>query len=232
MMYYSKNHAGLVLIDRGMGLLEFSGDGTIAASDTEVWNTVAADWKNGFTTLEMRDGITAIGAGVIVQFPKLAKLILPESVACIRVDAEDGAILRANDVCIHAAYGSYGDAFAHAHGLRLLPEDIELGWYRDEVHDEGAKLVLCFHEDGSMHLLYDIFTAGISAGSSGGASLERPMPEEYHPGCTLEEFAELFPERYHEQIMRNPRVKCFLQREAERGRQRKGDDIWQAAEKN
>ena len=218
MMYYSKNHAGLHLIDRGMGLLEFSGDGTIAASDTEVWNTVAADWKNGFTTLEMRGGITAIGAGVIVQFPKLAKLILPESAARIEVSTEDHALLCTNDVLVRAAYGTAGDALAHAHGLRLLPEDIELGWYRDEVHDESTKLVLRFHEDGSMHLLYDIFTSGISAGSSGGASFARPMPEEYHPGCTLEEFAELFPERYHEQIMRNPRVKCFLQREAERGR--------------
>ena len=117
---------------------------------------------------------------------------------------------------VHAAYGSYGDAFAREHGLRFLPENIELGWYRDEAHDESTKLVLRFYEDGSTDLLYDIFTTGISAGASGGASLVRPMPEEYHPGCTLEEFADLFPARYHEQIMRNPELKIFLEREAER----------------
>ena len=67
-----------------------------------------------------------------------------------------------------------------------------------------------------MDLLIDIFTTGISAGSSGGASLDRPMPEDYYPGCTLDEFADMFPARYHEQIMSNPEVKVFLQRESKR----------------
>ena len=66
-----------------------------------------------------------------------------------------------------------------------------------------------------MDLLFDIFTAGISAGSSGGASLDRPMPEEYYPGCTLEEFADMFSARYHEQIINNSELKIFLRREAE-----------------
>ena len=117
---------------------------------------------------------------------------------------------------VHAAYGSYGDAFAQNNGLRFLPENIELAWYRDEEHDESTKLVLRFYEDGSMDLLFDIFTAGISAGSSGGASLDRPMPEKYYPGCTLEEFADMFPARYHEQIMNNREVKVFLKRTSER----------------
>ena len=67
-----------------------------------------------------------------------------------------------------------------------------------------------------MDLLFDIFTTGISAGSNGGASLDRPMPEEYYPGCPLEEFADMFSARYHEQIINNSELKIFLRREAER----------------
>ena len=42
------------------------------------------------------------------------------------------------------------------------------------------------------------------------------MPKEYYPGCTLEEFANLLPERYYEQIINNYEVKVFLQCEADR----------------
>jgi hypothetical protein len=42
------------------------------------------------------------------------------------------------------------------------------------------------------------------------------MPEEYYPGCTLEEFANLFPARYYEQIINNNEVKVFIERESER----------------
>jgi len=213
-MYYSRNHGGLVFIDRGMGELEFSGKGGIRREDTEIWNPVE-NWKEVFTTVTVCEDITELYAGVLEQFPNVKKLNLPKSLTRIEMTDALSTLLHTNDVLVHAAYGSYGDAFAQEYGLRFLPENIELGWHRDEAHDESTKLVLRFYEDGTMDLLIDIFTTGISAGSSGGASLDRPMPEEYHPGCTLEEFAELFPARYYKQIMNNHEVQVFLQREAE-----------------
>ena len=214
-MYYSKNHGELVFIDRGMGELEFSGNGGIRMEDTEIWNPVE-NWKEVFTSVTVCEDITEIYAGVLEQFPNIKKLNLPKSLRCIEMTDALKTLLHTNDVIVHAAYGSCGDFFAQENGLRFLPENIELGWHRDEAHDESTKLILRFHEDGTMDLLIDIFTTGISAGSSGGASLDRPMPEEYHPGCTLEEFADMFPARYYEQIMNNREVKMFLQREAER----------------
>ena len=213
-MYYSKNHAGLVFIDRGVGELEFSGMGGIRREDTEIWNPVE-NWKEVFTTVTVCEDITEIYAGVLEQFPNMKKLNLPKSLRCIDMTDALKTLLHANNVLVHAAYGSCGDAFAQKYGLRFLPENIELGWHRDESHDESTKLVLRFYEDGTTDILIDIFTTGISAGSSGGASLDRPMPTEYHPGCTLEEFADMFPARYYEQIMNNREVKIFLQREAE-----------------
>lgn len=214
-MYHSKNHSGLCFIDRDVGNLEIRGEGSISASDTETWNPDES-WKEQCTVLTVYDGITEICGGVLEQFPNMVKLRLPKSL--IRIEMTDAlkTLLHTNDVLVHAAYGSYGDAFAQEHGLRFLPENIELGWYRDEKYDESTKLILRFHEDGTMDLLIDIFTTGISAGSSGGASLDRPMPKEYYPGCTLEEFAGMFSARYYEQIMNNPEVKAFLKREAER----------------
>jgi len=218
-MYYSKHHKGLVFIDRGMGTLEFSGSGVIRAEDTELWNPDDA-WKTSCTTLSVYDKITEIGEGVFEQFPNLKKLHLPNPE--IRIAVTDGlrTFLHANDVLVCAAFGSCGDAFACENGLRFLPEDIELGWYRDEEHCESTQLVLRFHEDGSMDLLYDIFTVGISAGSNGGASIERPMPEEYYPGCSLQEFAGMFSVRYHDRIMNNPEVEAFLRWDAGRAKRR------------
>ena len=214
-MYYSKNHEGLVFIDRDGGNLEIHGNGIICRGDTGLWNPVE-NWQEPFAAVTVQDAITEIYAGVLEQFPNINKMNLPKSLRCIDMTDELNTLLHTNDVIVHAAYGSYGDTFAQKNGLRFLPENIELGWHRDEAHDESTKLILRFHEDGTIDLLIDIFTTGISAGSSGGASLERPMPEEYYPGCTLEEFVDMFPSRYHEQIMNNREVKVFLERASER----------------
>ena len=218
-MYYSKNHGELVFIDRGMGELEFSGKGGIRREDTEIWNPVE-NWKEVFTTVTVYDDITEIYAGVLEQFPNMKKLNLPKPLRCIEMTDALETLLHANNVLVHAAFSSYGDTFAQEHGLRFLPANIELGWYRDEEHDESTKLILRFHEDGTTDILIDIFTGGISSGSNGGASLERPMPEEYRLGCTIEEFADLFPARYHKQIMCNPEVAVFLKRQAKNAQNR------------
>jgi len=220
-MYYSKNHEGLVFIDRGGGNLEVCGKGVIHPADLEIWNPVE-NWQKPFTTVTVQDAIKEIHAGVLDRFSGMKKLYLPKSLTRIEMTDALKMLLHANDVLVCAAYGTYGDAFAQEYGLRFLPENIELGWYLDEEHDESTRLILRFFEDGSRDILYDIFTAGISAGSSGGASLERPMPEEYYPGCTLEEFAGMFPARYYEQIIKNPEVRIFLKREADQAEQMNG----------
>ena len=212
-VYYSKNHKELFFIDNGMEELVIHGNGIILSEDTVTWGADES-WKELFKTVTVCDRITEIHSGVLEQFPNMKKLNLPKSI--VRIDMTDSlkTFLQSNDVLIHAAYGSYGDAFAQDCGLRFLPNNIELGWYRDEEHDESTQLILRFHAEGTMDILIEIFTTGISAGSSGGASLDRPMPKEYYPGCTLEEFADMFPARYHTQIMDNPEVKEFLRRDA------------------
>ena len=150
-MYYSKNHEGLVFIDRDGGNLEIYGNGIICRGDTELWNPVE-NWQEPFTTVTVQDGITEIHAGVLDLFSGMKKLYLPKSLTRIERTDSLKTLLHANNVLIHAAYGSYGDAFAQEYGLRFLPENIELGWYRDEIHDESTKLILRFHEDPSCRL--------------------------------------------------------------------------------
>ncbi|MBQ9717819.1 MAG: hypothetical protein IJV76_07480 [Clostridia bacterium] len=220
-MYYSKHHKGLFFINRGMGNLEFRGEGGIYASDTEIWNPDGENWKDSFTTVTVYDDITEIYEGVLEQFRNVHRLNLPKSLIHIDSTEELRTLLHTNDVIVHAPYGSYGDKFAAEMGLRFWPMNIELGWYKNEAYDESTRLVLCFREDGSMNLLYDIFTTGISAGSSGGASLWREMPNEYYPGCSSEQFAGMFPAPYYEHIINNPEVKEFLRRDARRNKQDK-----------
>ena len=85
-MYYSKNHEGLVFIDRGMGNLEIRGEGVIRREDTETWNPDES-WKETCTTLTVYSEITEIYAGVLEQFPNMKKLCLPKSVT--RIDMTD-----------------------------------------------------------------------------------------------------------------------------------------------
>ena len=105
-MYYSKNHEGLVLIDRGMGELEFSGNGGIRREDTEIWNPVE-NWKGVFTTVTVCEDITEMYVGVLEQFPNMKKLNLPKSLRCIDMTDALKTLLHTNDVIVHAAYGSY-----------------------------------------------------------------------------------------------------------------------------
>lgn len=104
-MYFSKYHSGLCFIDRGMGNLEISGEGSISASDTETWNPDES-WKEQCTVLTVCDGITAIGVGVLEQFPNMVKLRLPKSVTRIDMTDELNTLFHTNDVLVHAAYGS------------------------------------------------------------------------------------------------------------------------------
>jgi len=48
---------------------------------------------------------------------------------------------------------------------------------------------------------------------SGGGSVTVKMPEGYRPGCSVEEFANLFPSVYYDQIVKNPEVKDFLEKQ-------------------
>ena len=64
-----------------------------------------------------------------------------------------------------------------------------------------------------MDLLYDYITSGWAASNNGGGSITKEMPEGYFPGCSLQEFAELFPAVYYEQIIKSPEVKAFLEKQ-------------------
>ena len=53
---------------------------------------------------------------VTEQFSGMKKLYLPKSLARIERTDSLKTLLHANNVHIHAAYGSYGDAFAQEYG--------------------------------------------------------------------------------------------------------------------
>lgn len=215
-MYHSKNNSDLFFIDRNMGELEINGSGVICSEDTDVWGD-EGNWNEQYTTLDIYDGITEIRGGVIEYFPNVTELRLPKSLRCIEMTDVLRALLQTNHVSVCAPYGSYGNVFATENNLSFRPEHIILGWDIDREKNERTCLKLLFHDDGTREVLYDIFTSGISAGANGGASLYEPMPKEYVPGCSLSEFARMFPTVYYDQIMNNPEVKVFLEHDNSRG---------------
>ena len=211
-VYYSKAKGGLWFINERDGKLRVSGAESLCKEDIEVHNP-DENWCDAFHRIEIAGRVAEICGGFLENFQNLTCLILPKSVTLIEMTAALRELLGKNKPVIHAAYGSFGERFADQNGLEFQPENILLGWRRNEDYQESVSLYLCFLEDGSMEILYDHITPGWAASNSGGGSITKKMPEGYRPGCSVEEFANLFPSVYFEQIVKNPEVKAFLEKQ-------------------
>ena len=211
-VYYSKAKGGLWFINEREGRLRISGADRLCKEDIEVHNP-DENWCDAFHRIEIAGSVTEIGKGFLENFTNLRCLALPKSVMAIGMTNELCELFDRNKPVIHAAYGSFGERFADQNGLEFQPENILLAWRRNEEHQESVSLYLCFLEDGSMEILYDYITPGWAASNSGGGSITKKMPEGYRPGCSVEEFANLFPSVYFEQIVKNPEVKAFLEKQ-------------------
>ena len=211
-VYYSKSKSGLWFINERDGKLRISGADILRKEDIEVHNP-DENWCDAFHRIEIAGSVAEICGGFLENFQNLTCLILPKSVTLIEMTAALRELLGKNKPVIHAAYGSFGAEFADQNGLEFQPENILLAWRCNEEHQESVSLYLCFLEDGSMEILYDYITRGWAASNSGGGSITKKMPEGYRPGCSVEEFANLFPSVYYDQIVKNPEVKAFLEKQ-------------------
>lgn len=211
-VYYSKNKSGLWMINEQEGRLRISGADSLCKEDIEVYNP-DPNWCDAFQRIEIVAGVTDIYEGFLENFQNLAYLILPKSVTFIETTDELRELLGQNKAVIHAAYGTFGEKFAEENRLGFHPEDILLGWRYNEQYNESTSITLRFQKDGAMDLLYDYITSGWAASNNGGGSITKEMPEGYFPGCSLQEFAELFPAVYYEQIIKSPEVKAFLDKQ-------------------
>ena len=216
-VYYSKSKSGLWFINERDGKLRISGADILRKEDIEVHNP-DENWCDAFHRIEIAGSVAEICGGFLENFQNLTCLILPKSVTLIEMTAALRELLGKNKPVIHAAYGSFGERFADQNGLEFQPENILLAWRCNEEHQESVNLYLCFLEDGSMEILYDYITQGWAASNSSGGSITKKMPEEYRPGCSVEEFANLFPSVYYEQIVKNPEVRRFLQKQAQQSK--------------
>lgn len=211
-VYYSKTKSGLWFIHERDGKLRISGAKSLCREDIEVYNP-DENWCDAFQQIEIADSVTEIGKGFLENFTNIRCLVLSKSVMAIGMTDELRELLDRNKPVIHMAYGSFGAEFADQNGLELHPANILLGWRRNEKYNESYSIMLRFFEDGSMDILHDHITQGWAASNSGGASKAEKLPEGYRPGCSVEEFANLFPPIYYEQIVNNPEVKAFLQKQ-------------------
>lgn len=215
-VYYSKNKSGLWFINEQEGRLRISGADCLCKEDIEVHNP-DENWCDAFHRIEIAGSIAEISGGFLENFRNLSCLILPKSVTFIETTDALRELLDQNKAVIHAAYGSFGAEFAEQNGLELHPANILLGWRRNEKYNESYSITLRFFEDGAMDILHDHITQGWAASNSSGASKAEKLPEGYRPDCSVEEFANLFPSVYYDQIVKNPEVKAFLEKQNRTG---------------
>lgn len=215
-VYYSKTKSGLWFINEQNGKLRISGADRLCKEDIEVYNP-DENWCDAFHQIEIVGNVAEIYGGFLENFRNLSCLILPKSLTFIEATDALRELLDQNKVVIHAAFGSFGAEFAEQNGLELYPANILLGWRRNEKCNESYSITLRFFEDGSMDILHDHITQGWAASNSGGASKAEKLPEGYRPDCSIEEFANLFPSVYYDQIVKNPEVKAFLEKQKQAG---------------
>ena len=215
-MYFSKHNEKIVYVNHFSGLLEVEGEGLLCREDAEVWPAERETWNNGYHILSVKEGITGLGEGYLEAFPNIGCLILGRTVESVAATPELEKRLRKNKVLIRGEYETFAEKFAREKGLKFLHCDIPLA--EDDIgeHYEHDVITLRFHARGNPDIHYNCFTPGSSAGSYGGGEYANELPKDFYVGCTVEQFADNFPERLREQLTANDMLRRFL--EAANGR--------------
>ena len=209
-MYFSKHNEKTVYINHYSGLLEVEGEGLLVKEDAEIWPDSRKNWRDEYDTLSVKEGITGLGEGYLEAFPKISCLILSRTVESVLTTKELDKRLRKNKVLIRGEYDSYAEQFAQERGLKFLHCDIPLA--EDDIGNryEHDVITLRFHVKGKADIHYNCFTPGSSAGSYGGGEYANELPKDFYAGCTIDQFAERFPERLREQLTSNEMLRRFL----------------------
>ena len=213
-MYYSKhNHDVTYFFTWGKPVL-IEGKGEIRKEDTDIGKE--ENWTHEYSRLHLKSGITEVKKGFLEAFCNLQTLIIDRSVNNIEMTEELREMLKNNGVIIRGGYDTYAEKFAEENGLPFVHKDIYIGIRRNEEHCESRTVTLHFSDNGEMELLYEDFCQGISAGNTMGGEFTRDMPEKFRRGSTIEDFADMMPEVYFGQIMKNEELKEFLECYAKR----------------
>ena len=212
-MYFSNHNDKITYINHYSGLLEVEGEGVLCREDAEVWGESGTGWANDYDVLSVTEGFTAIGEGYLEAFKKIDCLILSHTVKSVAASAGLIRRMRRRKVLIRGEYDSYAEAFAKENRLDFLHSDIHLADDDTEypLPPEHDIITLRFHLDGPPDIHYNCFTPGSSAGSYGGGEYANELPRDFYVGCTVEKFAEHFPERVREQLLKNEALHRFLE---------------------
>ncbi len=207
-MYRSKNNSDITYIFTWGKPLQIEGNGAVCKADTDIGKEEG--WTHEYSALHLKNGITEVKKGFLESFTNLKTLVADSTVNNIEMTDELGKLLNNNGVVIRGGYDTFAERFAEENGLQFIHKEIYLGIRHNEEHGESRTLTLHFDANGEMMLLYEDFCQGISAGNTMGGEFTRKMPEEFHAGCTLKDFAYMMPEAYFDQIMKNKELKKFL----------------------
>ncbi len=213
-MYQSKHNSDITYFFTWGRPVRIEGNGAVCKDDIDIGK--AENWTHEYIHLHFVNGITEVKKGFLESFPNLKTVIADRSVKSIEMTDELRKMLITNGVVIRGSYDTYAEKFAEENGLSFIHKDIYIGIRRNEEHQESRTVTLHFDMDGQMSLLYEDFGQGISAGNTMGGEFTRDMPEEFHRGCTIKDFAYMMPEAYFDQILKNDELIAFLESYAER----------------
>lgn len=207
-MYFSERNEDTVFINHYSGLLEIEGTGDLTVEDLEISPSEEEGWGKEYTELSVKEGITEIREGFLNAFPNMKSLILSRTVTNVALTPELTEMLRKNRVLIRGEYDTCAEEFAKKLDLKFLHCDIPI--CEDEDEHERDVITLRFNPGGTPEIHHNIFTSGSSAGNYGGGEVSSELPENFFAGCTIDTFAEKFPERIRGRLLENVMLRRFL----------------------
>lgn len=212
-MYFSNHNKHITFSFTYGGPLEVETDakGPVCKEDTDVSPSPDKNWTNKYYSIQLTKGITEAEPGFLEQFKKMNCLIIDRTVKKIAETEELKNLLKKNKVLIRGAYDTYAEQFAKNNGLKFLHSDIFLVVDTCEERYENTFMTLRFFPNGKADIHYNVFCPGISAGNNGGGEYARELPEDFYVGYTIETFADRFPERLRDALLKNEELKLFLQ---------------------
>ena len=164
------------------------------------------DAEPSCVSLRVRNGydeaFTDVDARFLEPIAALKELILPDTVTKLDVTPKLEQIFQNNKTLIRGPLDSFAERFAHEHGLRFRPDDIDFDYEYFKYADETTYRTLMFLRDGSVIIRASSSSPGSNGGNTFGGDFDSELPQDFY-NMTFAEFVDGFPESIAERVRKN-----------------------------
>ena len=167
-------------------------------------------------------GVKEVETGFFERFPSLGEASFPDTLRRLDLTPAEKALFARNHVTVRGAFDSCVDELARELGLPFLHCDIQIGWDRNEAHDETNIATLRFSRSGAPEIHLNNVTTGMSASSAGGGENHVSLPRDFYKTMSPTDLANLCWGMFYTDICTSEPLAAFLKKAKARGGYQRG----------